>query len=215
MLSCNAPLQHSMKFGTVTALKGPLPTASSFAQLLMERRMIAQARASNICQRQDLLLRQQLMVVAQQPPLVADLPLPRLELSAVKAISMLPQAVLSVLGLGIPLALVLHILQQLDPVRFNTLQRQPRPQILTTTGSGFTLSTSKGTCGLDSSNTFVCASGTTAATFQAVSGKLAYVGSDSKTTSTFGAAATPTGSTQQKVYATPSSVAVSFTWQSV
>ncbi|KAG9248957.1 ribonuclease-like protein T2 [Calycina marina] len=79
----------------------------------------------------------------------------------------------------------------------------------TTSGSGFTLTSSKGQCGI-SSGTFVCASGTAATVFTAVDGKLAY-----SEATTFYAAAAPVGTTQQTVYTTSNSVAVTFGWQSV
>ncbi|KAM3075453.1 Ribonuclease T2 precursor (RNase T2) [Clarireedia jacksonii] len=79
----------------------------------------------------------------------------------------------------------------------------------TTSGSGFTLSTSKGNCGI-SSGTFTCGSGVTAAVFGSSSGYLTYSGSSS-----FYATAVPSGSTQATVYTTSQSVAVKFSWQSV
>ncbi|KAH8668113.1 ribonuclease-like protein T2 [Tricladium varicosporioides] len=73
-------------------------------------------------------------------------------------------------------------------------------------GTGFTLTSSKGACGV-SSSTFTCGSGVTATVFTAVNGYLAYSGS-----STFYAAAVPSGSTQQTVYTSSNSVSVNFQW---
>ncbi|KAF4635847.1 hypothetical protein G7Y89_g2229 [Cudoniella acicularis] len=77
----------------------------------------------------------------------------------------------------------------------------------TASGSGFTLTSSKGSCGI-SGSIFSCGSGVTASVFTAVNGYLSYGGS-----STFYASAVPSGSTQQKVYTTSNSVSVSFQWQ--
>ncbi|KAH7419458.1 ribonuclease-like protein T2 [Cadophora sp. MPI-SDFR-AT-0126] len=78
----------------------------------------------------------------------------------------------------------------------------------TASGSGFTLKSSKGNCGIVSS-TFTCASGVTATVFTASGGKLAYNGA-----TTFYAAAVPAGSTQQAVYTTSNAVSVTFQWAS-
>ncbi|KAM0790833.1 hypothetical protein ACM66B_004678 [Microbotryomycetes sp. NB124-2] len=70
-------------------------------------------------------------------------------------------------------------------------------------GSGFTLSTSKGPCAVIS-NTFTCASGQTATVFtKDSSGNLLYSGR-----STFYADSTPSGSTQSSVYTTSSNVLI-------
>ncbi|KAH7342565.1 ribonuclease-like protein T2 [Rhexocercosporidium sp. MPI-PUGE-AT-0058] len=78
----------------------------------------------------------------------------------------------------------------------------------TASGSGFTMKSSKGNCGIVSS-TFTCASGVTATVFTASGGKLAYNGA-----TTFYAAAVPSGSTQQTVYTTSKAVSVTFQWAS-
>ncbi|PSS13085.1 hypothetical protein M430DRAFT_124994 [Amorphotheca resinae ATCC 22711] len=75
--------------------------------------------------------------------------------------------------------------------------------------SGFTLKSSKGSCGI-SNSLFTCGSGVTPTVFTASNGYLQYSGS-----SAFYAAAVPSGSTQQKVYTTSESVEISFQWQSV
>ncbi|KAE8444070.1 hypothetical protein EG329_000938 [Mollisiaceae sp. DMI_Dod_QoI] len=80
----------------------------------------------------------------------------------------------------------------------------------TASGSGFTLKSSKGNCGISSSNTFTCASGVTATVFTASGGMLAYNGA-----TTFYATAVPSGSTQATVYTASKSVSVTFKWQSV
>ncbi|CZR56972.1 related to ribonucleases [Phialocephala subalpina] len=79
----------------------------------------------------------------------------------------------------------------------------------TASGSGFTLKSSKGSCGI-SSDTFTCASGVTATVFTASNGLLAYNGA-----TTFYATAVPSGSTQATVYTSSQSVSVEFQWQSV
>ncbi|KAE9370318.1 ribonuclease-like protein T2 [Stipitochalara longipes BDJ] len=79
----------------------------------------------------------------------------------------------------------------------------------TASGSGFTLKSSKGSCGISSSSTFTCGSGVTATVFTASGGYLSYGGS-----TTFYAAAVPSGSTQQTVYTASHSVSVNFQWQS-
>ncbi|KAI1312017.1 ribonuclease T2-like protein [Xylaria venustula] len=79
----------------------------------------------------------------------------------------------------------------------------------TASGSGFTLKSSKGTCGIVS-GTFSCGSGVSATVFSAVSGKLAYNGG-----TTFYASVVPTGSTQATVYTSSKSYTVSFEWESV
>ncbi|KAI9743788.1 MAG: ribonuclease T2-like [Claussenomyces sp. TS43310] len=76
-------------------------------------------------------------------------------------------------------------------------------------GSGFTLKSSKGTCGVVS-GAISCGSGVTATVFTASNGNLAYGGS-----STFYASAIPSGSTQEAVYTGSESVSVEFEWQSV
>ncbi|KAI1422029.1 ribonuclease T2-like protein [Xylaria sp. FL1777] len=79
----------------------------------------------------------------------------------------------------------------------------------TASGSGFTLKSSKGTCGVVS-GAFTCGSGVSATVFNAVSGKLAYNGA-----STFYASVVPTGTTQATVYTSSKTYSVSFQWQSL
>ncbi|KAI1740076.1 ribonuclease T2-like protein [Xylaria scruposa] len=78
----------------------------------------------------------------------------------------------------------------------------------TPSGSGFTLTSSKGNCGVVS-GTFTCASGVSATVFNAVSGKLAYNGA-----STFYSNVVPTGSTQATVSTSSNTYSVTFQWQS-
>ncbi|KAI1178450.1 ribonuclease-like protein T2 [Nemania sp. FL0916] len=75
-------------------------------------------------------------------------------------------------------------------------------------GSGFTLSSSKGTCGI-SGGAFTCGSGVSATVFTAKSGNLAYNGATS-----FYASVVPTGSTQATVYTSSKSYSVTFGWES-
>lgn len=93
------------------------------------------------------------------------------------------------------------------------------------TGSGFTLTSSKGACDIIA-GVFSCATGNTAGVFtvknpqsyklrseqadtlQSIDGVLAYAESTA-----FYAAAVPIGSVQQKVLTTVDAVAVSFVWQ--
>ncbi|KAI3318061.1 ribonuclease T2 [Xylariaceae sp. AK1471] len=79
----------------------------------------------------------------------------------------------------------------------------------TASGSGFTLTSSKGSCGVVS-GAFTCASGVSATVFTAVGGKLAYNG-----VSTFYVSTVPTGSTQATVYTSSKSYSVTFQWQAV
>ncbi|TGJ87193.1 hypothetical protein E0Z10_g1606 [Xylaria hypoxylon] len=79
----------------------------------------------------------------------------------------------------------------------------------TASGSGFTLSSSKGSCGVVS-GAFTCASGVSATVFTAVGGKLAYGGA-----TTFYASVVPTGSTQATVYTASNTYSVTFQWQAV
>lgn len=77
-------------------------------------------------------------------------------------------------------------------------------------GSGFTLTTSKGKCAVSSAGKFSCASGNTASIFTVVSGKLAYNG-----VSTWYASAAPSGTTQIDIYTASASgrtTAVTFSW---
>jgi ribonuclease T2 len=77
-------------------------------------------------------------------------------------------------------------------------------------GSGFTLSTSKGKCGVVS-GVFTCGSSVNSATvFSADSGNLAASGS-----AAFYADAVPSGSTQEKVYTASHATSITITWQSV
>ncbi|KAI0184539.1 ribonuclease T2-like protein [Xylaria flabelliformis] len=78
----------------------------------------------------------------------------------------------------------------------------------TPSGSGFTLTSSKGNCGVVSGS-FTCASGVSATVFNAVSGKLAYNGA-----STFYSNVVPTGSTQATVSTSSNTYSVTFQWQS-
>ncbi|KAI0470322.1 ribonuclease T2-like protein [Xylaria cf. heliscus] len=79
----------------------------------------------------------------------------------------------------------------------------------TPSGSGFTLTSSKGNCGVVS-GAFTCASGVSATVFNSVSGKLAYNGA-----STFYASVVPTGSTQATIYTSSKSYSVTFQWQAL
>ncbi|KAI0798902.1 ribonuclease-like protein T2 [Xylaria sp. FL0064] len=79
----------------------------------------------------------------------------------------------------------------------------------TASGSGFTLKSSKGNCGVVS-GAFTCGSGVSATVFSASSEKLAYNGAF-----TFYASVVPTGSTQATIYTSSKSYSVSFQWQSV
>ncbi|KAI1194695.1 ribonuclease T2-like protein [Nemania serpens] len=74
-------------------------------------------------------------------------------------------------------------------------------------GSGFTLSSSKGSCGVVS-GAFSCGSGVSTTVFNAVGGKLAYNGA-----STFYSTVVPSGSTQATVYTASKTYAVTFQWQ--
>ncbi|KAH6717095.1 ribonuclease Trv [Leptodontidium sp. MPI-SDFR-AT-0119] len=76
-----------------------------------------------------------------------------------------------------------------------------------TSGSGFTLTSSKGPCDIIA-GAFSCAAGNTAGVFTSIDGSLAYADSTS-----FYAAAVPVGAVQQKVFTTVDAVAVSFVWQ--
>ncbi|KAI0144587.1 ribonuclease T2 [Xylariaceae sp. FL1272] len=79
----------------------------------------------------------------------------------------------------------------------------------TASDSGFTLKSSKGTCGI-SDDTFTCGSGVSATVFTASDGSLAYDGA-----TTFYVESVPSGSTQATVYTSSQSVSVSFQWTSV
>ncbi|KAF7904069.1 hypothetical protein EAF00_001403 [Botryotinia globosa] len=78
----------------------------------------------------------------------------------------------------------------------------------TASGTGFTLRSSKGTCGI-SGSTFSCGAGVSTV-FGSSGGYLTYGGS-----STFYATATPSGSTQATVYTSSQSVSVKFAWSAV
>ncbi|KAK5637365.1 hypothetical protein RRF57_013077 [Xylaria bambusicola] len=95
-----------------------------------------------------------------------------------------------------------HSTPRFIQVLFGWLTRSPL-------GSGFTLSSSKGSCGIVS-GAFTCGSGVSATVFNAVSGKLAYNGA-----STFYASAVPTGSAQATVYTSSKTYSVSFQWQAI
>ncbi|KAI1820089.1 ribonuclease-like protein T2 [Xylaria intraflava] len=75
-------------------------------------------------------------------------------------------------------------------------------------GSGFTLKSSKGSCGV-SGGEFSCGSGVQSTVFNADSGKLAYNGK-----STFYASDLPTGQTQATVYTSSKKYEVTFEWES-
>jgi len=79
----------------------------------------------------------------------------------------------------------------------------------TSSGDGFTLKSSKGSCGI-TSGAFSCGSGVTATVFAASGEDLTYSGSTS-----FYADAVPSGSTQQTVYTSSKSTSVTFQWQSL
>ncbi|KFY41671.1 hypothetical protein V494_02869 [Pseudogymnoascus sp. VKM F-4513 (FW-928)] len=79
----------------------------------------------------------------------------------------------------------------------------------TASGAEFTLSSSKGPCGIVDS-TFTCGSGVAASKFTEKSGLLAYNG-----VSDFYTAAVPSGSVQGKVTTSKQAVVVTFKWQSV
>ncbi|KAJ4392269.1 Ribonuclease T2 precursor (RNase T2) [Gnomoniopsis smithogilvyi] len=79
----------------------------------------------------------------------------------------------------------------------------------TASGSGFTLKTSKGSCGVVS-GAISCASGVTASVFTTVNGLLAYNGA-----TTFYTSVVPTGSTQATVYTASKSYSVTFSWSAV
>ncbi|KAH7312970.1 ribonuclease-like protein T2 [Rhexocercosporidium sp. MPI-PUGE-AT-0058] len=76
-------------------------------------------------------------------------------------------------------------------------------------GTGFTLTSSKGPCDIIA-GAFSCAAGNTAGVFSSIDGSLAYADSSS-----FYAAAVPVGAVQQKVFTAVNTVGVSFVWQSV
>ncbi|KAF5875591.1 putative ribonuclease t2 protein [Botrytis fragariae] len=78
----------------------------------------------------------------------------------------------------------------------------------TASGTGFTLKSSKGTCGI-SGSTFSCGAGVSTV-FGSSGGYLTYGGS-----STFYATATPSGSTQATVYTSSQSVSVKFAWSAI
>ncbi|OBT69838.1 hypothetical protein VE03_00989 [Pseudogymnoascus sp. 23342-1-I1] len=78
----------------------------------------------------------------------------------------------------------------------------------TASGTGFTLKSSKGDCGIVNS-IFTCAAGVAASTFTESAGLLAYEGS-----SNFYTTAVPSGSVQGKVTTTEQAVVVTFKWQS-
>lgn len=80
----------------------------------------------------------------------------------------------------------------------------------TASGSGFTLKSSKGSCGVVS-GAFTCGSGVTATVFTASGSNLMASGSTA-----FSADSTPSGSTQGTVYSGSShSVSLTIAWESV
>ncbi|KIN04861.1 hypothetical protein OIDMADRAFT_192336 [Oidiodendron maius Zn] len=78
----------------------------------------------------------------------------------------------------------------------------------TPSGSGFTLKSSKGSCGI-SNFAFTCGSGVSGTVFSASNGELAYDGNTN-----FYASAVPSGQTQETVSTQAESVTVTFQWQS-
>jgi ribonuclease T2 len=78
-----------------------------------------------------------------------------------------------------------------------------------TSGSGFTLTTSKGKCGIVS-GAFTCGSSVAAATFTSTGGKLT-----ANNASTFYAASVPSGSTQIAVGTTKAATTLTITFQAV
>ncbi|EZF23968.1 hypothetical protein H112_03444 [Trichophyton rubrum D6] len=76
-------------------------------------------------------------------------------------------------------------------------------------GSGFTLTSSKGACGMVNDQ-FKCGSGVTASVFGASEGKLAASGK-----STFYADKIPSGSTQVPVYTAPRAIPLTVSWQAI
>ncbi|KAI9753692.1 MAG: hypothetical protein M4579_005044 [Chaenotheca gracillima] len=76
-------------------------------------------------------------------------------------------------------------------------------------GSGFTLTSSKGNCGIVS-GAFTCGSGVTLTTFTSSNGDLAYSGKTA-----FYADSKPSGATQATVYTASHSTSILLTWQTV
>ncbi|KAF3482878.1 ribonuclease T2-like protein [Arthroderma uncinatum] len=76
-------------------------------------------------------------------------------------------------------------------------------------GSGFTLTSSKGVCGMYNGQ-FKCGSGVAATVFGSSSGKLSASGKD-----TFYADKVPSGTTQVPIYTSPHSVPLTVSWQAV
>ncbi|KAK2875635.1 hypothetical protein FQN49_001552 [Arthroderma sp. PD_2] len=76
-------------------------------------------------------------------------------------------------------------------------------------GSGFTLKSSKGVCGM-SNGQFKCGSGVSSTVFGSSSGKLSASGKD-----TFYADKLPTGNTQVPVFTSPHAVPLTVSWQAV
>ena len=109
--------------------------------------------------------------------------------------------------LGIPRGHV-QLIQRYRQVRYNHHNFQSKANT-GLSGSGLTLKSSKGSCGVSSSK-FTSGSGVTATLFTASNGFLSYEGK-----TTFYASAVPSGSTQEAVYTTSKSVSVSFEWQSL
>lgn len=79
----------------------------------------------------------------------------------------------------------------------------------TATSNGFTMTSSKGNCGVVN-GVISCGSGVALSTFTAAGGLLAYNGQTQ-----FYASAVPSGSTQASVYVASQSYSVTFQWQSV
>ncbi|RPB00769.1 ribonuclease T2 [Choiromyces venosus 120613-1] len=79
----------------------------------------------------------------------------------------------------------------------------------TPSSSGFTLTSSKGNCGI-ASGAFSCGSGVTATVFMASGGSLAVSGSTA-----FYANAVPTGTTQATVYTTSKATSLTIVWQAI
>ncbi|KAM5465623.1 Ribonuclease T2 precursor (RNase T2) [Microsporum audouinii] len=76
-------------------------------------------------------------------------------------------------------------------------------------GSGFTLKSSKGACGMVNAQ-FKCGSGVTSTVFGASNGKLSASGKD-----TFYADMIPTGNTQVPVYTSPHAIPLTVSWQAI
>jgi hypothetical protein len=114
-------------------------------------------------------------------------------------------------------AALMDVLLALVPGMCQVLvQHSLRPQVVSfhlidatlsnSIGSGFTLTSSKGKCGI-SGSTFSCGSGVTATVFTLSGGYLAYSGS-----TTFYSTAVPSGSTQETVSTASKAVSFKIQW---